>query len=202
MFGRFQVEIHGRQVEWIRRRDSLVFKYIALKRNGRATRAELAETFWPGADRHLVAQSVRTVCCNIRKAIARIVGFDTVDRYFRAGSDISIDLENVVIDVTRFLAHVNDGEQQCQRNDLRAALAHYSMAEKLYCNDLLSGEPDEECFAARADALEERYIMVLEHLAKITHELGDLEAAVTHARRVLELCPENESARAVLTMAS
>ncbi|MGZ3550278.1 MAG: BTAD domain-containing putative transcriptional regulator [Vulcanimicrobiaceae bacterium] len=202
MFGRFQAEIDGHPIEWIRRRDAQIFKYIALKRSGTVTRAELAETFWPGAERHLVAQSVRTAFCNIRKAIASIVGFDAVDAYFRASSDISIDLDNVIIDVNRFLAHANDGDQQYERNDLRAAYAHYRTADQLYWGHLLIGDAAEQWFATQAAMLEDRHVMILEQLSDIARELSDHGAAISYARRVVEMRPGSESAHSVLAMVS
>lgn len=200
MFGRFQAEIDGHEIEWIRRRDQQIFKFIALKRSGSVTRAELIETFWPGAEKHLVAQSLRTAYCNIRKAIAKIVGSDLVDSYFRVAGDISLNLENVIIDVKRFVTHANDGDQQYDRNDLRAAFVHYRNAEQVYWGNLLIGDAAEQWFAGHAAMLEDRYIVVLERLSEIALELSDLGAAVNYARRVVELRPQSEGAQTVLAL--
>lgn len=198
MFGRFQAEIEQHPVEWIRRRDQQIFKYVALSRDGSVNRAELAQAFWPNAEKHLVAQSLRTACCNIRKAIANIVGSDEVDHYFLADGDVSLNLNNVIVDVRRFVAHANDGDLQYDRNELRAAYAHYRTAEQLYFGSLLLGEAAEPWFANQAEALDSRYVVVLTRLAEIGLELGDYGPAANHARRVTELNPENEAARAVL----
>jgi DNA-binding SARP family transcriptional activator len=200
MFGRFQAEIDGHPIEWIRRRDQQIFKYVALKRSGTVSRAELIEAFWPDAEKHLVAQSLRTAYCNIRKAIAKIVGFDMVDAYFRANGEVSLNLDNVVVDVNRFVAHANDGDQQYDRNDWRAAYAHYRTAEQLYWGNLLVGDAAEPWFAGQTAMLEDRYVIVLERLAEIALELSDLGAAVNYARRVVDLRPGCESAQSVLAL--
>ena len=198
MFGRFQTDIDQHPVEWIRRRDQQIFKFVALSREGSVSRTELAQTFWPNAEKHLVAQSLRTACCNIRKAIANIVGSDEVDHYFLADGDVSLNLSNVIVDVHRFLAHANDGDQQYERNEPRAAYAHYRTAEQLYFGSLLLGEASEPWFVNQGTALDERYAIVLTRLAEIGLELGDYGAAGSHARRVIEIHPENETARKVL----
>lgn len=198
MFGRFQTDIDDHPVEWIRRRDQQIFKYVALSRDGTVSRIELAQTFWPNAEKHLVAQSLRTACCNIRKAIANIVGTEEVDHYFLADGDVSLNLNNVIVDVRRFLAHANDGDAQFERTELRAAYAHYRTAEQLYAGTLLLGEAEEAWFTGQASALDERHTAVLERLAEIAIELGDFGAAANHARRVVEIKPESETARDVL----
>ena len=198
MFGRFQADLDRHPIEWIRRRDQQIFKFVALSRTGSVSRTELTQTFWPNAEKHLVAQSLRTACCNIRKAIANAAGTDKVDDYFLADGDVSLNLGNVIVDVRRFIAHANDGDAQFERNELRAAYAHYRTAEQLYAGSLLLGEAAEPWFAAQGSLLDERNITVLERLAEIAVELGDYGAAANHARRVAEIRPESEAARNVL----
>ncbi len=198
MLGWFQAEIDRHPIEWVRRRDQQIFKYVALKRGGTVSRSEIGRVFWPDAEKHLIAQSLRTACCNIRKAIAKIVGFDEVDAYFRTSGDISINLDNVVVDVNRFIAHANDGDQQFERRELRAAYAHYRSAERLYWGSLLTGDANEPWVSSQAAALEDRHIMILERLSELAVELDDYGAGVTYARRVGELKPESETARSVL----
>jgi DNA-binding SARP family transcriptional activator len=200
MFDRFEAVIDSHPIAWIRRRDQQIFKYIALKRNGTVTRAELGQTFWRDAEKHLVAQCVRTACCNIRKAIANIVGSDSVDAYFRATGDISLNLDNVIVDVNRFVAHANDGDQQYERDELRAAYAHYRTAEQLYSGNLLIGDATEPWIASHAAVLDERHVIVLERLSEIAPAIGDYGAAITYARRVVAIRPESEAARRVLKL--
>jgi hypothetical protein len=169
LFGWFEAEIDGRPIPWIRRRDREIFQYIALKPGGIASRAELGEAFWPGVEKHLVAQSLRTACSNIRKAIAHLVGFDQVETYFRTGhSDVSIDPDNVVVDVKSFIAHATDGDEQYDRGEFEAALVHYHLAEGLHSGSLLIGHGNGAWVALHAASLERRHLTNLERLSEIS----------------------------------
>jgi len=167
LFGWFAAEIDRQPIEWIRRRDRQIFKYVAMQPNGTVSRAEIGKLFWPETERHLVAQSIRTACSNIRKAIGRIVGFDRVDSYFRAGEELSIDPDNVIVDVARFISHADDAEEQFDRGELRGAYTHYRSAARVYRGDLLIGDAREAWVAAFDAALKQRHAVVLERMANI-----------------------------------
>jgi hypothetical protein len=169
LFGWFEAEIDGRPIQWVRRRDREIFQYVSLKSGGIVSRSEIGEAFWPGVEKHLVAQSLRTACSNIRKAIACVVGFDQVGIYFRTGhSDVSIDPDNVVVDVKSFIAHANDGDEQYDRGELKAALTHYRLAEELRTGSLLIGHASGSWVALQAAELEQRHLTVLERLSEIS----------------------------------
>lgn len=190
MFGRFESQIDGTEINWIRRRDQQFIKYLLLKPTGSATRSELASVFWPDADRQLAAQSVRTACSNIRKAIAAMVGYACVDLYFRADPDVSLDLTNVVADVRRFSAHVGDGDAAFDRGDVQEAAVHYRAAEELYNGRLLDADPPEAWFASHAQLLEEQHVIVLERLAQTAFDEGDMKRASEYAYRVQRIRPD------------
>ncbi len=190
MLGRFEAQIEGQDVKWMRRRDQQLIKYLLLRPNGSATRSELAKVFWPDADPQLAAQSVRTACSNIRKAVAAIVGYACVDLYFRADPDVQVDLTNVVADVRRFSAHVTDGDSSFERGDALEAAVHYRAAEELYAGRLLDGDAPEPWFTNQAGVLEERYIIVLERLAQSCFDTGDMKSASEYAYAVQKLRPD------------
>lgn len=190
MFGRFEAQIDGSEVDWVRRRDQQFIKYLMLQPTGSATRAELASVFWPDADRQLAAQSVRTACSNIRKALAALVGYACVDLYFNADPDVSLDLTNVVADVRRFSAHVADGDASFDRGDGQEAAVHYRAAEELYHGRLLDGDPPEPWFTSHARLLEDQYVIVLERLAQTSFDEGDMKSASDYAYRVQKIRPD------------
>jgi hypothetical protein len=177
LFGWFSAEIDRQPVKWIRRRDRQVFKYVALQPNGCASRAEIGQLFWPGGDPHLVSQSLRTACSNIRKAIARIVGFTRVDEYFRVGDGVSVNLDNVVVDVNRFLANADDGDDQYHRGQWQSAYAHYRRAASIYGGGLLLGDGREPWAVTYAAALRQRHAAILTRLGESGAEHGRLVAA-------------------------
>jgi Bacterial transcriptional activator domain len=190
MLGRFGVQIAGRNVEWVRRRDQQIVKYLLLRPGASATRQEIASVFWPGANRQLAMQSVRTACSNIRKAIAGAVGYARVDRYFRASDNtVVVDLSNVVTDIGRFTAHAMAGDASHERGDLADAAKHYQAAEKIYAGRLLEDDAPEPWFAAQAVTLDDRFAVVLERLAEAAYESGDIKHAAEYAYRAKLINP-------------
>ncbi len=191
MFRSFEARIEGRDIPWVRRRDQQLVKYLLLKPNGAATRAELASVFWNDTDRHLATQSVRTACSTIRKAFASVVGPANVDLYFRTAPDIQIDLKNVVCDVRRFIAHVNDGDADYEHGDFEDAAMHYRAAEKLYAGNLLEFDAPEPWIAAQGSALSDRLMSVLERLGGFAAEHEELATAAQYLRRAQNTAPEH-----------
>jgi DNA-binding SARP family transcriptional activator len=187
MFGRFEASIGGRPIAWIRRRDAQIVKYLLLRPNGTASRAELRQTFWPDTDFGLATQSLRTACSNIRKAVAALVGYEQVDRYFQARSDVTINLGQTALDVRRFSAHVGDGDAELERGNTHEARAHYAAAERLYSGELLSGELPEPWYVARAEMFKSLYVGVLQRLADFCADAGDDAQAMTYRERLRRL---------------
>jgi Bacterial transcriptional activator domain len=187
MFGRFEAEIGGRRIEWIRRREAQIFKYLLLKPDGSASRSELREIFWPEASAHLATQSIRTASSNIRKAIAAIVGYGNVDRYFTSRGDIAVEVDNAVIDLRRFTAHMADGDTGLEAGRNQEALAHYRAAEALYSGELLSGDYPEPWYAPRAEAYRALYAGLVQRLSELFSETGEHRRAREYAVRAAEL---------------
>ena len=77
----------------------------------------------------------------------------------------------MIVDVNGFLAHANDGDEQYDRGELRAAYAHYRSAARVYRGDLLIGDAHETWVASLAASLEQRHVTVLERLSEIATEL-------------------------------
>jgi DNA-binding SARP family transcriptional activator len=191
MLGRFTVSVAGHDVEWVRRRDQQIVKYLLLRPGATATRQEIAGVFWPAANRQLAMQSVRTACSNIRKAIAGAVGYARVDRYFRASDNaVVIDLGNVVTDVGRFTAHAAAGDAAYEQHDKAQAAVHYAAAERIYAGRLLEEDAPESWFAPQAAALEQRLGIVLERLAEAAYAAGDLKHAAEYAYRAKLINPD------------
>jgi hypothetical protein len=187
MFGRFEASIGGRRIEWIRRREAQIFKYLLLKADGVASRNELRDLFWSDANAHLADQSIRTASSNIRKAIAAIVGYGNVDRYFTSQGAMAVNLEHAVIDVRRFTAHVADGDTEYEAGRTQEALAHYRAAEALYGGELLSGEYPEPWYAPRAAMFTALHAGLLERLAELYTESGSARRAREYSDRAAEL---------------
>ena len=199
MLGPFSVSIHGREVEWVRRRDQQIVKYLLLRQGASATRSELAETFWPRVEKQLASQSVRTACSNIRKAIASVVGYARVERYFRSATTITLDLSSVVTDVGRFTAHVMAADAAYAAGKFDEAATNYQAAEKVYGGRLYDEDAIEPWFAQNTQALEDQLAVVLERLAQHAYSKGDLKHAAEYAYRAKLIRPEQQGVLRLLS---
>ena len=152
LFGTFRMTVHGAEVKFARRRDRQIIQYLALSPGGRATRAELYETFWPRADRDARSQSLRTACSMIRSSIARCAGRENVDRYFRVeGGSVLLDLEHVSCDLFAFEAEVARATDAELADDAGRARSAWAAAIAQYAAPLLEDEPPAPWIARRAE---------------------------------------------------
>ncbi len=127
------------RVQWVRHKDAQLFKYLVL-RNAVVTRAELMEIFWPGRERNIAAQNLRTTCSNIRRALKRIVGEDCVTRYFQSDGNIRI-VAPAMTDADEFRETIKLARTALSGGDSRTAREHFKKAREIYRNDLLTGMP-------------------------------------------------------------
>jgi hypothetical protein len=149
MFGDFRMEIDSRRVDWFRRRDRQLIAFLALQPDAAASRSLVLETFWPQGEPHLAAQSLRTACSTIRRAIAQCVGYDRVGHYFSAGRELR--LNNVSITSDRFRTHMRAADEALRDGDAMVARGHYLGACRLYRARLLDGEGNEPWLVGPAE---------------------------------------------------
>jgi hypothetical protein len=168
MLGRFEASIGDRPIQWIRRRDQQLFKYLLLQPAGAATRGELLETFWGDTDSQLATQSLRTACSNIRKAIASIAGQENVARYFSSRGDVGVNFANAATDIHRFSSLLRDGDVALEAGKTTEALSAYRAAETLYGGGLFSGEAPESWYTAKVQAYHALYLGLLERIGSLT----------------------------------
>lgn len=140
LFGKPEVRIEGQRVAWFRRRDAQLFAFLALQPNGRARRETLLRAFWPEADRHLGAQSLRSACSTMRRSLAAVVGYADLAHYVAFGDEIALNLDLFTIDARRVRAHLRDAEHAWSRGDLLTALEHDRAALRLAQEPLLEGD--------------------------------------------------------------
>ena len=149
MFGRFRVTIGAGEVCFGRRRARSLIQYLAVRRDGTATREELLREFWPGMERRAAADALVNTCSTIRRALAQCVGREAVGEYFTVNRNaVSLRLGNVVSTANRFSTHIKVASDAYDRGDLHAAVAHWSAALRLHSAPLLSGEPSAPWIAA------------------------------------------------------
>jgi len=156
MFGRFRMRFGTCEVQFVRRRDRQIVQYLALRPDGKATRAELMAEFWPDTDRRDAARRLRTACSTIRRAISACVGNDALDAYFRTeGANVVLPPENVINEADAFEEHLAYARRAGERGDLAIARRHVAAALRLHDRPLLSGEPPAPWIVDRARICEE-----------------------------------------------
>jgi hypothetical protein len=140
LFGAPQVRIDGQRVEWIRRRDGQILTYLALRPDGRASRRDLIQAFWPDADPLLGAQSLRSACSTMRRALATVVGHGALAHYVSFGDEIALNLDVFSIDARRVRAHIADSDDASARDDADAAAEHAAAALRIVRGPFLDGD--------------------------------------------------------------
>ncbi len=198
MFGPFDARVGAREIPWVRRRDQQIVQYLLLRPNGSATRSEVIETFWPDADADAAAQSLRTACSNVRKALSAVVGAANVERYFCSRGDVALRPQSLSVDVRQFRLQVTEGDREFEAGRTEQALVHYRSAEALYHGDLLADEVQEPWLAARRENLRQLYAHVLERAAEIWMERGEPALERRYAERLAELRTPHHAPAAVL----
>ena len=167
MFGTFHLRIGGQEVRFARRRDRNLVELLALRTDGKATRNELLETFWPGGDRALARQGLRTSCSMIRRAFGACVGEERIRTYFTAdAAAVVLRFDRYGNRFHRFVDHVERGREADRSGDVQSAEAHWAAAAALHTGVLLaSEEAGLPWIAAPARAVEEM-------MAEVARRLG------------------------------
>jgi DNA-binding SARP family transcriptional activator len=191
-FGRFRCEIGGRPVSFLRRRDQHVFTYVAVSRGCRSSRSELLEAFWPGVNRSVASQGLRTTLSRIRRAISAVAPFVDPGQYFQTVGEVRIDTRTVSVDVHRFLDHADAGRSDESRNQFDAAKQHYRIAQRIYADRLLASEAREPCFERLADGFETLYVWMLRRVVELHSASGELDKA-HEAASALRSCNSDEA---------
>ena len=198
VFGRFRCELAGRPVNFSRRRDQQVFAYVAVAPDCRVSRDALADAFWPGINRTVAAQGVRTTLSRIRRAIADTLPSIDAERYFETASgDVRINVRAVAVDAQRFVDHVEQGRIDDARGAIDGAKHHYRVAQKIYADRVLASEAPEPCFERRAAYFEALYVEALARITELHAATGDVEIA-RGAARVLLACNTEDARRRAL----
>lgn len=183
LFGRFSCKVRDRAVTFARRRDQNLLAFVALERGASVTRAEVLKAFWPDAPAAVASQGLRTTLSRLRRAIAEAAGC-SADRYLRVDSRISLDLDRVSIDVRRFADHIECAELEDARGKYGAARDHYSQAERLYADALLSSEAVEPALAPRVAEYSALFELALVRLVEMYAQESDIELGSAYARRL------------------
>ena len=180
LLGELRVDLDERRLETITgRRARSLLAWLAYH-PGLHARARVASVFWPDVLDESARASLRTTLATLRRGLGEgaagqvVAGRDRVG--IEAGPEVWVDVREI---------------ERLAREGRRAeALA-------LCGDDLLTDLDDDWVLEART-AHRDRVVALLADLGEEAEDAGDLEAAIRHARRRLDLDPASEDAARVL----
>src|SRR3954470_14082579 len=174
---------------WRQRRAAAVVKLLALESGHRLHREHLLETLWPDFDPDSAANNLRGALHHARLGLER-AGAPSGIFLARDGDQLVLGpRDQLVVDVEVFGEAVKDAWHSAE-----PAIAERACA--LYAGDLLPDDPYEEWAAARREGLRASYLTVLNRLAGLHEERGELHHAIAAHERLLLTEPLDEAAHA------
>jgi DNA-binding SARP family transcriptional activator len=199
--GCFQVELEGQPVVGFRTaKVRALLAYLAFESQRPWSRATLADLLWPDLPEKDAQSNLRNAISNLRK----VIGDSWRDPPYLLVTQETLQFNTnrkAWLDVTAFSLLVatasQDGEADPEQIDrLEAALS-------LYQGDFLESfsidsAPFEEWVLLKSEQIRQQVLEVLRRLVAAYLESGNLERALLHARRWVEVEPWDESAHRTL----
>lgn len=179
LFGPMEVRCDGALLRPLRTRKGLwLLTLLALRQGREVQRLWIAGTLWPDNEESAALYSLRRALTDLRQAL----GMQAERLRSPAAYSLSLDVENVFVDVIAFDAAMKRGD----RNSLEEAIA-------LYRGPLLEGCTEEWALQERA-VREQSYLQALETLASRALESQEVPRAISHLQRLLAVDPFRENA--------
>jgi non-specific serine/threonine protein kinase len=174
LFGPLRILVNGEPMPRVRSRAAEWLLALLVLRQGRAvSRSWLAGTLWPQSEETQALQNLRHALLSLRKALGR----EAARIQSPTRDTLTLDLEGADVDVLRFDAAVEAGDEDSLAN-----------AVATYAGPLLEG-CYEAWVALERESREQSYLAALEMLADRAAERGDPAAAVRHLRKAETLDP-------------
>ena len=179
LLGELRLELEGRRLDDIAsRRARSLLGWLAYH-PGLHPRTRVAAVFWPDVLEQSSRASLRTTLATLRRELGEAARFVVAERE-RVGLEESAELSVDVAEIERLIAAGRHAD----------ALA--------LCRDELLVDLDDDWVLEARQAHRERVGELLVALGETAEAAGDVDTAVIHARRRLELDPVSEDAARVL----
>lgn len=199
--GRFQVEgaagpING---EWLSQRPGQLLKYLICERRRLVTSDQIGETLWPEAGPRESGNRLRYNVHALREKLEPERERRSPARFVIARrGGYAIDTGNVWLDADRFEVDTLAGLAALEQGLTEAAALHLESAMRLYRGEFLAGDPYLDWAIPERERLHELACRALRAETRIAVELGRLEAAADHARRLAEMEPFDSDTQRLL----
>ncbi len=201
LLGSFQADLDGHTVTGFRTvKVRALLAYLVVESQRAWPRAVLADLLWPGLPEKDAQSNLRNAISNLRKVIGDpgrnppylLLSQDTLQFNLNRPAWLDVNEFLNLISTASKAGETGPQEIQC----LEKALA-------LYRGDFMEGfsidsAPFEEWVLLKSEQVRQQALEVLRRLAAAYQETGELERALQHARRWLEVEPWDESAHRAL----
>ncbi len=199
--GRFQVEGAAGPVngEWLSQRTGQLLKYLICERRRLVTSDQIGETLWPEAGPQESGNRLRFNIHALREKLEPGRERRSPARFVVARrGGYAIDTGNVWLDADRFEVDALAGLAAREQGLTEAAALHLENAMRLHRGEFLAGDPYLDWATPERERLHELACRTLRAQARIAVELGRLEAAADHARRLAEMEPFDSDTQRLL----
>jgi ATP/maltotriose-dependent transcriptional regulator MalT len=198
--GGFRVLRHGKPVPlsaWRSKKARDLLKILIARRGRPTPRDVLMDALWPGEPAHELGNRLSALLATVRTVLDPERRFPS--GHFLAADDaaIRLALENVPVDVERFLAESETG-LAFMREGRAEACELLELAEESYAGDFLEEDLYEDWAAPVREETRARYVAVAHALAKAAAEAGELDQAIRYRLRTLQRDPYDEEAHLAL----
>ena len=199
--GRFRVVRDGVPIPlaaWQSKKARDLLKLLVARRGRPTPRDVLVEALWPDGDPARVGNRLSVALSTLRSVLDPERRSDP-DRFVTAGREaIGLELENLDVDVERFLAEATAGLELRRRGEVDAARERLAAAEAVYAGDFLEEDAYEDWAVALREEARSMYIAVARELAAAALARGELDLAARYLLRSLEKDPYDEEAHLTL----
>lgn len=189
--GSFELYRQGRLVtpQLFKRRKALTLLKILLLHAGHSVpRDTLVEALWPEIDPQKGASRLYVVVHALREVLEPDSAGTDLPLIVTEGDGYLFALDaRCWLDLCEFQAAIRRGQQAEAIGEHKAALAAYAAGAHLYRGDLLEDEPFAEWCWLEREHLRETYLSVLQRLAGLARDAGELSRAIDVYRRALQV---------------
>jgi ATP/maltotriose-dependent transcriptional regulator MalT/DNA-binding SARP family transcriptional activator len=199
--GQFRVLRDGEPIqlaEWQSKKARDALKILVARQGKPVPREAMMEALWPEGDPAKVANRLSVALSTLRSVLDRDKRFGA-DHFVRADkSAVSLELENVELDVARFLEIAVRGLELLREGRGEEATEYLGAAEAAYQGDFLEEDAYEDWATPLREQARDAYMRIARALAAAAVDSGDGDAATRYLLRVVEKDPHDEDAHLAL----
>jgi DNA-binding SARP family transcriptional activator len=202
-FGRTMLQRGDEQTRerWLEQRPGQLLKYLLCRRGEVVPTEAIAEALWPDGG-PAAAGNVRHYVHRLRDELEPERERRSASTYVSAHrGGYRLEVERLRIDAVEFEQELKGGLAAHSAGNHEAASEKLGRALDLYGGDFLADEPYATWVMDERDRLRDLAYRGLRALAAMASKAGDLDAAISHTRRLAELEPyDTDIERELLTL--